>query len=362
MIRYLTHMLLSAFLLCIVSGNTHAQFQGAERPKLVVVQPLSFEYETTLIEAVGTAQAVRSVDLFPSVAEEVVAVKFASGQQVLQNQVLVELDSRLQDVEIRRARIQLNDAKRIFEQVTRSLEKGAATQNEVDNAETQLKLAEVALQQAEENKEDRVIRAPFDGVVGLTDIEVGDRVTEQTLITTLDDRSSLLVNFAAPELAVNYLLSMPDVQLQPWSNREQQVTAKIAELDSRVNVTDRTLRVRALMDNTDDAFRPGMSFRVTLAVKGERYVSIPEVALSWGATGAYVWLAEGQQAKRVEVQVEQRLRGRILISGALRDSEVLIVEGIQGLRDGQPIKIQNESAVAAVEEISASSDGQVGAI
>jgi hypothetical protein len=70
-------------------------------------------------------------------------------------------------------------------------------------------------------------------------------------------------------------------------------------------------------------------------------VAIPEAALSWGANGAFVWLAENQKAKRVDVQIEQRLRGRILVLGDLSDGEILIVEGIQGLRDGQTLSIQN---------------------
>ena len=119
------------------------------------------------------------------------------------------------------------------------------------------------------------------------------------------------------------------------------LSAHVAELASRVNIQDRTIRARALLDNKNDQYRPGMSFRVTLEVRGELYVAIPEAALSWGANGAFVWLAENQTAKRVDVQIAQRLRGRILVTGALSDGETLIVEGSQVVRDGQALKIQN---------------------
>lgn len=335
------------FLFLLQTRWSYAQFRSSDRPKLVEVQTLEFEYETSLIEAVGTAQAKRSVTLFPSVAEEVTAIHFEPGQSVKKGDVLVELDSRLQDVAIKRARIQLNDAKRNYSRAQSSQKSGAVTQSEVDAAQTLFLLAEVALEEAIQNKEDRLIRAPFDGTVGLTDIEVGDRVDVQTQVTTLDDRSALLVNFVAPELAVNYLLTKPEVMLQPWTDRSTQFNAAITEVDSRVSVTDRTMRVRALMDNANDIYRPGMSFRVALEVKGERYISIPEVALSWSATGAYVWLAEGTEARKVNVQVKQRLRGRILVSGDLRDAELLVVEGVQGLREGQTLKFQNPQAYAA---------------
>ena len=339
-------------LITICSTFTYAQFSGADNRKLVIVQPLQFEYETTLVEAVGSAQAKRSVTLFPSVTDEVKALYFIPGQQVNKDDVLVELDAKLQDVAINRAKIQLLDAQRNFERVTQSLNKGAVTQRDVDDSDTLLRLARVSLDEALANKEDRLIRAPFSGIVGLTDVEVGDRVTPQTQITTLDDRNQLFVNFSAPEQAVGYLLSSPQVTLEPWTERSQKLSAKVTELDSRVSEQDRTIRARAVMDNSSDVYRPGMSFRVSLKIKGERFFAIPEVALSWGASGAFVWLADDATARKVSVQVKQRLRGRILVSGNLKDSKLLVVEGIQGLREGQSLSIEKQQDIASTQTLS----------
>jgi RND family efflux transporter MFP subunit len=318
-----------------------AQYRGADRPRIVVVESLSFEYETLKVEAVGTAQAKHSVTLFSSASDEVMSLNFLPGQQVKKADVLLKLDSRLQDVDMQRAVIELEDAQKNLNRVTKSLKQGAVTERELDDANTLFKLAEVTLLEAQENKENRLVRAPFDGIVGLTDVEVGERITPQTAITTLDDRTSLFVNFVAPELAVSYLTEKPLVQLQPWTDRMTSLPAQVVEIDSRVNIQDRTIRARALLHNKNDQYRPGMSFRVTLEVRGEMYVAIPEAALSWGANGAFVWLAQDKKAKRVDVQIAQRLRGRILVSGNLVDGEILIVEGIQGLRDGQTLSIQN---------------------
>ncbi|WP_395345586.1 efflux RND transporter periplasmic adaptor subunit [Ningiella sp. W23] len=339
----------TAIFVLTTSPSSHAQYRGSDSPKLVVVEPLSFEYETSNIEAVGTAQAVRSVTLFAGESDEVTEVNFLPGDSVKKGEVLVALDTRLQDVAIERARIQLEDAKRNLSRVESSLARGAVTERELDDAKTVVRLAQVTLKESQETKENRLIRAPFDGVVGLTDIEVGDRVTPQTEITTLDDRRSLFVNFVAPELAVSYLMQKPNVELQPWTDRSLSLSAQIGELDSRVSTDDRTIRARALLDNSEDLYRPGMSFRVSLNVQGERFVAIPEAALSWGASGAYVWLSEQATAKRVDVQVEQRLRGRILVSGKLQDGETLIIEGIQGLRNGQALDIQNKDALGTNE-------------
>jgi membrane fusion protein, multidrug efflux system len=74
-----------------------------------------------------------------------------------------------------------------------------------------------------------------------------------------------------------------------------------------------------------------------LLLEGPRYASIPEVALMWDATGAYVWVVENEQAKRIEVAIKQRLAGRILVDGALQEGQLLITEGIQRLRNGQTL-------------------------
>ena len=194
---------LISFSILLLTLPVSAQYRGADRPRIVVVERLSFEYETSQVEAVGTAQAKRSVSLFASVSDEVTSLNFVPGQAVKKGDVLLELDSRLQDVNMQRAEIELEDAQKNLDRVKNSLKQGAVTEREVDDANTTFRLAKVTLLEAKENKEDRLVRAPFDGIVGLTDVEVGDRITPQTQITTLDDRTGLFVNFVAPELAVS---------------------------------------------------------------------------------------------------------------------------------------------------------------
>ncbi|WP_137167588.1 efflux RND transporter periplasmic adaptor subunit [Salinimonas lutimaris] len=317
--------------------TTQAQYFGDQQAKLVVLEKIRFQNEIRNVEAVGTAEAVRSVTLYPAVADEVVEINFVPGQYVEAGRVLVRLDDRRQQVAVRRARLQLEDASRTFERLKESHDRGAVPQSEVDLAQTERDLAAVALDEMQADLDDRTIEAPFDGVVGLTDIEVGDRITTQTAITTLDDRSKLYINFKAPEAALSIMMSEPQVSLQPWTNRTETIPAQIAEVDSRINETDRTMRARAVLDNSSDAYRPGMSFRVNLSIDGNRFAAIPEAALLWGANGAYVWISEEGKARRVNVEVHQRLRGTILVSGDLEEGDLLISEGVQRLRDGQDV-------------------------
>lgn len=315
-----------------------AQVRGSgNQAKLVVLTPVTFKREQHSVEAVGTAQAVKSVTLFPAAADQVTSVNFVPGQKVAQGDVLLSLDDRRQVVAIERAKIELNEAERGLQRLLDSKSRGAVAQSAIDLAQTTRDLAKISLAEAQTNLDDRRVIAPFSGVVGFTDVEVGDRITLTTPITTLDDRHQLFVNFSAPESAVDLLLHEKTVLLQPWTGKDTPISATVAQLDSRINESDRTLGARALLPNPQDNYRPGMSFKVQMTLRGEVFAAIPESALMWGATGAYIYLAKNNKATRVEVTIHQRLRGTILVDGEITQGDILIAEGIQRLREGQSV-------------------------
>ncbi|PHR66940.1 efflux RND transporter periplasmic adaptor subunit [Pseudidiomarina marina] len=328
---------------CLVVGasvipSSLAQQWGGDRAAWVVMQPVGFERVQRSVEAVGYAEAQRSVALYPAVGDLVLEVNFQPGERVEQGDVLVRLDDRQQQVDLQRARIELEDAERTVRRLTTSRQQGAISQSELDIAVTARDLLKVAAREAEIAYEDRQVRAPFDGVLGITDVEPGDRITTQTLISTIDKREQLYIDFKAPEAAMELLQRGAELIVRPWASRGQAIPAEIVEVDSRVDLTNRTIRVRAAIDNSNDLYRPGMSFRAALTYQGDSYAVVPEAALMWSADGAYVWVEKDGKAQRVDVNIEQRLEGRILVSGELQLGDNLIVEGVQSLRAGQSVR------------------------
>lgn len=328
----------SIFTTFIALSSAQAQSWGSDSATRVMVEQVRFEREQTRVDAVGSAEARNSVVLYPAVADRVTDIHFQPGDRVEQGDVLMRLDARRQEVAVARATIQLVDAERTVDRLEQSRAEGAIPQSDLDDAVTARDLIEVTLDEAETELEDRLIRAPFDGVVGLTDVEIGDRINEQTAITTVDNRSELLIDFRAPESALELLQSSPTLTLQPWQNRSAEVPGEIIEIDSRIDPQNRTIRARALVDNSNDLYRPGMSFRVRLEILGDEYAVIPEAALLWGANSAYVWIVKDDKATRVDVQIQQRLEGKILVSADINLGDLLIVEGIQSLREGQTVE------------------------
>jgi membrane fusion protein, multidrug efflux system len=332
LIRY-TVWLVLLLTVCKVS----AQSSVAKRAANVITSPILFEKKSSRVEAVGTGEAIRSVVVYPAVADKVTAVNFIPGQFVKEQDVLLELDSRRQKVALERVIIQLADAERTVARSKESRKKGAIAQSALDDAITARDLLKVQLIEVKTELEDRTVKAPFSGVVGLTDVEPGDRIGLQTTITTIDNREQLLINFNAPESALPMLQGKSVVELEPWQAQGIRIKANIIEVDSRINLSNRSIRVRALLDNNADLYRPGMSFRVIMQMSGDEYAVVPEAALMWGATSAHVWLVEDGKAKKVDVQIQQRLSGRLLVSGALKVNDELIVEGVQSLREGQSV-------------------------
>lgn len=302
----------------------------------VVVETVTMERATQQVQAVGNAEAIHSVILYPAVGDKVAAVHFKPGDKVQKGDILLELDSRRQKAALEEAKIKLVDTQRTLKRLKQSQAKGAVPQSDVDDANTMVELAKVTLTQAETELADRQVRAPFSGTMGLTDVEVGDRITTQTTIASIDDTRQLYINFNAPESAVMMLRNNATVRVFPWQSQTP-IDAQIAYLDSRIDPQTRTLRVKAKLNNQGQQFLPGMSFRVHINVLGQRFAAVPEAALLWGATGPYVWTSVDNKATRVDVKIEQRLAGRLLVSGALQVNDMLVVEGVQRLRANQEL-------------------------
>lgn len=322
----------------------------AEPVVRVIVGILQFEPERTHVEAVGTSRAKRSVAIYPATSGEVVAVNFEPGQFVSAGDVLVELDRREQELAVQLAQLQLENSERLFDRYQRSADGGAVIATVLDEARTAAETASIELQRAEIALDDRTIRAVFEGFVGTTEVDRGDRINTDTMITTLDDRSSLLVSFEVPETLIGELAVGEQATLETWNSRSPVVYGEIVDIGSRIDPQTRTFEARARVANEADTLRPGMSFRVAADIDGELYPVVAETGVQWGADGAYVWSIENGAATRIAVQVVQRREGRVLISGDLREGDIVVVEGIQRMQEGIDVTYESPRVADQVDD------------
>lgn len=300
----------------------------------VIVESVRFSNEQTRIEAVGTSRALQSVTLTPGTSGEVVSVNFAPGQRVEKDQILVQLDNRNQKLALELARIKLDDAKRLFDRYQRTAETGAILPTVLDAARTAFETAEVELAQARLAQDDTVIKAPISGYVGIAEIDPGDRIDPGTIITTLDNRDSLLISFEVPEVMLGTVNPGDTISITPWNDEVTSATGDIVDIGSRIDPLTRTFTVRAMADNKKDELRPGMSFRVSLDIKGRTFPVIPEISVQWGAEGSHVWVVSAGQARRLPAGIIQRQQGKVLVDAKLTEGDLVVVEGVQRIFDG----------------------------
>lgn len=317
----------------------------AQPPLPVVLGPVTQASDGSVLELPGSGLASRSVTLYPAAAGEVRAVGFAAGQRVRAGEVLLQLDDRQQRLAVELAEAQLQAARQLLARYAATRGTGAVPGNLIDEAESSVRLAEIALRQAREALADRSLRAPFAGVVGIAGVEAGDRVGTDTTVTTLDDRRSLQVAFELPEAHAARLQRGQTLTVRSPAFGERDFPGRVAQIDSRVDAATRALRLRAEVPNGEDLLRPGMSFQVRLALEGARYPAVPELALQWGREGAFVWAVRDSRATRVPVRAVRRNAGQVLLEGPLAAGEQVVVEGVQRLREGAPVRVLNPKPV-----------------
>jgi len=199
------------------------------------------------------------------------------------------------------------------------------------------------LAQARQRLTTRSIRAPFDGVAGLTEVEVGAWVDTGIAIARYDDRSAIVVEFDLPEALLERVsLGMPLAVTTPSAAR-QSFTGMVAAVDNRVDAVSRSIRVRAEVPNPDDQLRPGASYIVRLNFPGKTYARTPELAVQYSRSSLHVWRVADDKVERVPVRLVRRLDGAVLVDGDLAAGDLVVIEGTQRLRPGVAVQVLGDA-------------------
>ena len=334
-----TFSLLWLIVLVVTGGCSDQQQDRTPDPVPVVAEPLQFRPLQVATEMIGTARASTSAELYPETSGRVTRVLFTAGDYVRKGQPLVELDSRRERLAVEAAQVQLREADQLLGRYRRIEDTGAISESQIEAGETALASAQVELQQARTELADRTIRAPFSGHIGLTEIDPGDRVNDSTPIAQIDKRSTLFVDFNAPETVFSALRPGETVTIAPFAQDDRTIEARIVATDSRVSQDSRDFIVRASVPNRDDRLRPGMSFRVTVDRRGDPRPAVDEEAIVWGGEGSHLFVVREGKAKQVPVTITARREGQVFVDGALSRGDRVIVEGVQKVRDGQAIRL-----------------------
>lgn len=311
---------------------------GGKGPVPVVTTTVTARETSDSVEALGTARAAEAVELTPKTANLVTAIRFREGARVSRGAVLVELDSAQARAELAAAEAAQTESRSQYHRSRELATARVLSAAQLEQIEATLKANEARVAAAKARLEDTIIRAPFAGRTGLRRVSLGALVTPGMVITTLDDTSTLRIDFTLPEGLLGAVRPGLAVEASSIAWPGRAFRAKVESVDSRVDPVTRSFTVRARLANGDDALKPGMLLSLHLAGPSAAALVIPEQALVPEQGELYVFVVKTGKAEKRRVTLRGRLPGEVVLASGLSAGEKIVTEGTLRLRPGAPVR------------------------
>ncbi|MEF2147373.1 efflux RND transporter periplasmic adaptor subunit [Aquilutibacter rugosus] len=320
-------------------GKAGGPGAGGGRPQTVTaltVQPQSW---ADGLSALGTVQALESVTIAAKVSETVSRVHFASGQFVGRGTPLVTLTGQQQDASLAQAQAQLREAQSLYNRYAALAKDRYISAAQLDTQRAALETAQAQVATIRANLSDRVIRAPFAGVLGIRRISPGALITPGTEIATLDSIGSVYIDFPVPELKLPSVRQGQAVTATSQAYPDRPFEGTVRNVDIRVDPASRAATVRAAFANPGYALRPGMLMTVRLAQHPRQALVVPEIAIVQnGADSSVFRIGNGDKVSSVVVQLGERRDGWVEIRSGLLAGDRIVVDGSGKVTDGGEVK------------------------
>lgn len=308
-----------------------------------------------VVEAVGSTFAYQSAEITSNVTEVVKKINFKDGQAVKEGDIIVVLRFSEEQAQLRAARASLEEQEREIARLSGLVKSGAAAVSALDTRTTQKQVAEQQIQQYQAQIADRIIRAPFDGVLGLRNISAGSLVSPQNVITTIDNLNTMRVDFTVPEVYLGQVKPGMPLTTTSQAYPDHTFEGTIAEIDTRVDPTSRAVRVRAEIPNEDRLLKPGMLLYVELALEKAASRTIPERSLIQDGDKSFVFKVQEDSVQRTEVTLGRRKPGYVEVTDGLELGDSVATSGLQDMNDGTRIEVDGlfEEPSKPIENIDA---------
>ena len=281
------------------------------------------------LSTVGTTRADESVILRPEVAGRIVKLPFTEGDRVKQGDVLFALDDSVPRAAVAEAEATLVNARLADKRASELGERRLISQSDIDNLRSQLGVAQARIASARAQAGKYVIRAPFDGVIGLREVSAGEYVSPGQALVSLVRLDPMEVDFSLPESQLANVKPGQTLRLTVDAYPGETFTGTLSAIDPVIDINSRSARLRARIDNSDYRLRPGLFARVELGTgeANQTGLMIPEQALLQQGDERFVYRVVDGKAARTVVQTGLRLPGRIQVVSGLSEGDQVISAG-----------------------------------
>ncbi len=305
----------------------------------------------TSIQSIGTLVSVQGIDLSAEVAGLVAKIAFENGAAVSQGDLLIQLDSSLEEAQLRAAEADARLARLDLDRSSRLLEGRTISQAELDSVVARQVQTEARVEEIKAIVARKSIHAPFDGVVGIREVNVGQFVNPGQKLVSVQSLDPVYVNFSLPQQELSRIEPGMQVEVSTDAFPDATFQGEVSAIDPDVDTTTRTVAVQATLANPQGKLRPGLFVRVALVLPGERSVLIiPQTAVLAATSGDSVFVVEGGEPRKVRqqfVRLGQSKGDFVEVTQGLTAGQEVVSAGVFKLRNDMPVTINNDSEPAS---------------
>ncbi len=328
------------------------QFAAMQPPPDAVTTIVAAKEEwPNTLNAIGTVAAVQGVTVSADLPGVVDRIAFDSGKTVEKGDVLVQLDTRQEQAQLAGGESQLELARLNHERMQSLVKQDAVSRAEYDTAAATQKQAEARIGEIRATIERKTIRAPFTGVLGIRQVNLGQYLTGGDPVVPLQSLNPIYVNFAVPQQEAAEMRIGRTVHISVDERGNGEFSGRVSAVDSVVNQTTRNVQVQATLANPAGKLRPGMFVQAQVVLGDARNViALPTSAINYAPYGDSVFVVSDM--KNPQGQSYRGVRQQVVKLGASRGDQVAVLSGINAgeeivssgvfkLRNGAPIQVNN---------------------
>ena len=327
----------------IIFGRHH--FHNAQIAKnnlpLVATALVQLSNLSEPVQTIGTIKAIQSVDISAPVNGVVDQILFQSGQMVTKNQVLVILTNQDLKARVAEDQAKYDVAASHYQRLQKLFALKAISAADMDNDASLVKQARAQLDYDKIQLDKTILKAPFAGQVGIRQVNLGQYLSPGQAVVSMQDHSTLYVDFSLPERYVNLFKIGDQINIYPEEHKSLRYISTISALGEQIDATTRNLPVRATINNANNALIPGMFVNVQLVAKNtDTVLIIPQTAVTYNPKGAAVYVIKNKQAILKQVTIGERINDVAIVLTGLTAGEEVVVAGQLKLTDGASVSVE----------------------
>ncbi len=341
-------LLLFCTLVALVAVAYFALFPNANQPQTKDLKPTEKRVYAQTVKPTAYAQTLRlnadalaeeSVMITAQTTDKIETIHFKEGAYVQKGQTLVTLQQDSENAAIASARATLKEAQSQFDRIKILAEKDAISKAEYDNARAMVDVAQAALKDARAMQQERVIKAPFSGVIGVRQVSEGALLEPGTVIAQLDDISTIEAELQIAERYLAQIQTGQKVTVQSSAYPDTAFEGVISVIENRLDPLSRQFTAMADINNDKHLLKPGMLLDVAIQFSEENVIAIAEEAIIPLAKKHYVFVVKEGAAQRRAVRIGRRFDGKVEILQGVQAGETVVTQGQLTLSDGDSVVI-----------------------